>query len=357
MADVKNETVRPDGLAQKIAYDLCMHKELRITLGQMEFLESAVVDAVNSALRQPDTSEGGGEAAEWQVEAACEAFGIAKTNWFDRSKMAAALRAASVSAQGEQKRYLKDGPMLRLVRMRFFRDLIQSERVKVYEAFGIDKDDLPSPLTLGIEQHVFNQLFVRTSPPPLNKSPNPEHVEGDVLSVGEVEVLTNAIKDAETWLTALVESADGEAAESVHEVVKTITSLKAAAVTLSSAQSSIQRAERERDIMVEIANDLRQNHPLHWKFDMIEKAEARAIVAEAERDEWTAWAEGLTPAEISRGQKVLADKLAAAEAQLEEARKALADAFDFLGGVDGAVEIREAILPFIASLGEKQDAE
>lgn len=66
-----------------------------------------------------------------------------------------------VNEPGEQKRYLKDGPVLRLVRLRFFRDLVQSERVKVYEAFGIDKDDLPDPMTLGIEQQVFDQLFVR----------------------------------------------------------------------------------------------------------------------------------------------------------------------------------------------------
>ena len=66
-----------------------------------------------------------------------------------------------VNEAAEQTRYLKDGPVLRLVRLRFFRDLVQSERVKVYEVFGIAKTDLPDPLTLGIEQQVFDQLFVR----------------------------------------------------------------------------------------------------------------------------------------------------------------------------------------------------
>lgn len=102
----------------------------------------------------------------------------------EAKRVADALNAASrqvAQEPGEQKRYLKDGPVLRLVRLRFFRDLIQSERVKVYEVFGIDKDDLPNPLTLGIEQQVFNQLFVRAA----SITPPSQETKGDAH--GEVE--------------------------------------------------------------------------------------------------------------------------------------------------------------------------
>lgn len=95
------------------------------------------------------------------------------------------LLASRTQEPAEQKRYLKDGPVLRLVRLRFFRDLIQSERVKVYEVFGIDKDDLPNPLTLGIEQQVFNQLFVRAAS---ITPPAPERSKEDVPDRGKCAI-------------------------------------------------------------------------------------------------------------------------------------------------------------------------
>jgi hypothetical protein len=59
----------------------------------------------------------------------------------------------------EQKKWREDGPVLRGVRLRFFRDLVPAERIKVYEVFGIERADLPDRLNHGIERHIFDQLF------------------------------------------------------------------------------------------------------------------------------------------------------------------------------------------------------
>ena len=63
---------RPPGLPWRVAMDV----------------ETLLRDALAARTQSP---------AEWQVEAACDAFGIAKSNWFDRGKMTNALRAASAS--------------------------------------------------------------------------------------------------------------------------------------------------------------------------------------------------------------------------------------------------------------------
>jgi hypothetical protein len=78
----------------------------------------------------------------------------------------------------------------------------------------------------------------------VNKSPNPEHVEG--VSVGEMEAWVDSIMD--------------QAIDAYHAEAGRIADwdgVKAAIkVALSAAQSSIQRAERERDELMKAGIDL-----------------------------------------------------------------------------------------------------
>lgn len=230
------------------------------------------------------------------------------------------------AAYGERKLYLKDGPALRLVRLRFFRDMIQSERIKVYEVFGIDKDDLPAHLTLGIEQQVFNQLFVRTAVPPVNKSPTPEHVEGDVLSVVEMESLTGKLDHEANTRDLSPEDYDIE-----------ITALiRAASAALTSATTRIQQLERDlRSARLDTLAAYGQN----------DEMSAQLAKAERERDSWRRVAERL------EGEKL------AAEAQLADAVKVLKPFASRVALPKDLESAMRAARAFISTIGENPDAE
>lgn len=45
---------------------------------------------------------------------------------------------------------------------------------------------------------------------------------------------------------------------------------------LDAAKAEVERLTRERDVMLDIAKDLRRKHPMRWKFDMIDAAQSEA---------------------------------------------------------------------------------
>lgn len=170
--------------------------------------------------------------------------------------------------------------------------------------------------------------------PPVNKSPTPEHVEGDVLSVGEMEALARRLRD---YRPPALDPAHGREHHPICDE---------AADALTSATTRIQRVERERDEAREEIKSHELSFDLRWKSDM------RAI--------------GRWQAETGRT-KTLPDhtdlsmwlfkKLEAAEAQLADAVKVLEPFASRVALPKDLESAMRAARAFLSTIGEKPDAE